>query len=307
MRGVVRRYTTGLCKIGGSRPLRFTIIGNHLAQHRRLSATAIGIATYVQSLPDGTPVDIRTLARRFPEGRDRISAALRELEKYGYIKRVKERLESGTFVTVTYSYANPEPAQEPDAAGTPAACETASAPRLPGQRPPKQRKRLRAPGPRAAPPSEPPPAPPPRPPTPPQPPTDPPPPAAPQPPPAAVALLADLRKDDPRLLLSTRDVRRLAPDAAVWLEHGASAEAARRVLSADLPETLHNPAAFIAHRLRELLPPPLPRAPEPPRALPMQNCPDCDHAFRAAEPGLCNPCRREREAPPEPDEPHSRE
>ncbi|WP_199820398.1 helix-turn-helix domain-containing protein, partial [Streptomyces rimosus] len=172
MRGVVRRYTTGLCKIGGSRPLRFTIIGNHLAQHRRLSATAIGIATYVQSLPDGTPVDIRTLARRFPEGRDRISAALRELEKYGYIKRVKERLESGTFVTVTYSYANPEPAQEPDAAGTPAACETASAPRLPGQRPPKQRKRLRAPGPRSAPPSEPPPAPPPRPPTPPQPPTD---------------------------------------------------------------------------------------------------------------------------------------
>ncbi len=56
------------------------VIGNHLAQHRELSLTTIGLATHILSVPEGTPVDIRSLAERFPEGRDRIASALRELE-----------------------------------------------------------------------------------------------------------------------------------------------------------------------------------------------------------------------------------
>jgi hypothetical protein len=59
---------------------RFTVIGNHLAQHPELSLVARGLALYIQSLPAGAPVDIKTLAARFPEGRDRIAAALRDLE-----------------------------------------------------------------------------------------------------------------------------------------------------------------------------------------------------------------------------------
>lgn len=31
----------------------FTVVGNHLAQHETLSATAIGVAVRIQSLPDG--------------------------------------------------------------------------------------------------------------------------------------------------------------------------------------------------------------------------------------------------------------
>lgn len=34
---------------------RFTVVGNHLAQNRRLSLVAIGIAVYVQSLPMECP------------------------------------------------------------------------------------------------------------------------------------------------------------------------------------------------------------------------------------------------------------
>ncbi|WP_433857371.1 hypothetical protein [Streptomyces kronopolitis] len=86
----------------------YTIIGNHLTQHRALSGLAIGLAAHIQSLPDGAPVDIRTLARRFPEGRDRIAAALRELETHGYLERVRRRTEGGQLVTVTLSYNNPE-------------------------------------------------------------------------------------------------------------------------------------------------------------------------------------------------------
>ncbi|WP_406393338.1 helix-turn-helix domain-containing protein [Streptomyces sp. NBC_00882] len=70
---------------------RFTVIGNHLAQHPELSLVARGLALYLQSLPAGAPVDIKTLAARFPEGRDRIAAALRDLETHGYLRRYKDQ------------------------------------------------------------------------------------------------------------------------------------------------------------------------------------------------------------------------
>ncbi|MFD7136205.1 hypothetical protein [Streptomyces sp. NPDC059894] len=63
---------------------QYTVVGNHLAQHRELSLTAIGLATHILSLPEGAPVDIRSLADRFPEGRDRIAFALREFDKGRY-------------------------------------------------------------------------------------------------------------------------------------------------------------------------------------------------------------------------------
>ena len=50
---------------------RFTVIGNHLAQHPELSLVAIALALHIQSLPGNAPVDIQTLAERFPEGRTR--------------------------------------------------------------------------------------------------------------------------------------------------------------------------------------------------------------------------------------------
>ncbi|MDQ0933477.1 hypothetical protein QFZ49_003417 [Streptomyces turgidiscabies] len=62
---------------------RFTVIGNHLAQHPELSLLAIGLSVHIQSLPAGARVDIKTLTARFPEGADRIAAALRELETHG--------------------------------------------------------------------------------------------------------------------------------------------------------------------------------------------------------------------------------
>ena len=46
---------------------RFTVVGNHLAQHRELTLTAIGLAVHIQSLPEGARVDIKTLAAHFPD------------------------------------------------------------------------------------------------------------------------------------------------------------------------------------------------------------------------------------------------
>ncbi|MEU6678242.1 helix-turn-helix domain-containing protein [Streptomyces sp. NPDC046925] len=109
----------------------------------------------------------------------------------------------------------------------------------------------------------------------------------------ATTLLTDLRRHDPRLLLAERDVHRLAPAATAWLDRGIAPEAVRRTLTAGLPTTpIHRPAALLAHRLTEFLPPPLPAAAPapPPRPDPLQNCDHCDRAFRAPVPGHCRDC-----------------
>lgn len=86
---------------------RFTVVGNHLAQNRRLSLVAIGIAVYIQSLPDGVPVGIRELTARFHEGEVAIARALRELEAEGYLKRERLRLADGRMVTRTTYFERP--------------------------------------------------------------------------------------------------------------------------------------------------------------------------------------------------------
>ncbi|TVZ97882.1 helix-turn-helix domain-containing protein [Streptomyces sp. BK340] len=85
----------------------FTVISNELLQHPELSSTAKGIGGYIQSLPEGAPVGIKALAEQLPEGEIRIASALRELEKYGFYSRPKERLSSGQVVTRTIWYNRP--------------------------------------------------------------------------------------------------------------------------------------------------------------------------------------------------------
>ncbi|GAA3187006.1 MULTISPECIES: helix-turn-helix domain-containing protein [Streptomyces] len=279
---------TGVTHIRAHQPDRYTIIGNHLAQHRELSLVAIGVATHILSLPEGAAVDIRTLAERFPEGRDRIAFALRELEAHGYVERVRERVPGGRFVTRTYAFHAPDLGGdadgEPDRVGE-SPEEKHSPPALAEPRPVR-------------------PAPP-----------------APQVPSpaaeasggerhgpggarhaAATALLVGLRRADDRLTLPGREVRRLVPAVLAWLDNGATAAAVHRALTADLPAELTYPAGLLAHRLRELLPPPLPvvsgsGAGEPPDAgpPPFQTCDGCERAFRGRAPGLCRDCREERD------------
>ena len=109
---------------------RFTVVGNHLAQHRGLTLTAIGLAVHIQSLPDGARVDIRSVAARFPEGETRIASALRELEAHGYLSRTRERLPSGRVVTRTVAYDRP-PGGERARGGPPPRRATAAGARRP--------------------------------------------------------------------------------------------------------------------------------------------------------------------------------
>ncbi|MFK3732453.1 helix-turn-helix domain-containing protein [Streptomyces sp. NPDC088090] len=255
---------------------RYVVISNDLAQHPDLTVQAIGLAVIIQSLPAGTSVGIKALAARTKGMSEmRIAAALRELEAAGFLSRPRKRLPDGRFVPLTISHNRP--GADPDAVReTPEPRETRTA-------------------------HEAPPAPAPPPATP----AAPAAPARPGEPPLtaehvpAAELLCGLRAHEPRLLLSERDVRRLAPGVTAWLERGAHPDAVRRTLCADLPPGLAYPAGLLAYRLTALLPPPLPAVPAGPAAPdPLQNCDDCDRAHRAPEPGRCDGCRAAAEAAP---------
>ncbi|MFF9474674.1 helix-turn-helix domain-containing protein [Streptomyces roseolus] len=294
---------------------RYVVISNDLAQHPDLTVPAVGLAVIIQSLPAGTPVGIKALAARTKGLSEvRIAAALRELEAAGFLSRTRERQADGRFIPRTISYNRPgaEPRavrETPEARQVPeAAREAQEEPPAPKALEPRRAPRAAAPSPAPAP-AAPPmttPAPPPSAPRPTSPahmaaplalaPTPSPPTPAPSPLPErhlpAAALLAALRVREPRLLLSERDVRRLAPGVTEWLERGAHPEAVSRTLCATIPHDLAHPAGLLAHRLAALMPPPLPAAPvAPPPPDPFQNCDDCDRAFRAPEPGLCGGCR----------------
>jgi hypothetical protein len=256
---------------------RFTVIGNHLAQHRELSLLAIGLGVHIQSLPKGARVDIKSLTARFPEGSTRIAAGLRELEAHGYLRRERSRVRGGRMVTRTVSCNQPG-RHDPRPAAAERAEHAEHAEHARDAATPAKPKKAR--GPRKPLPAVPRPAYP-----------------APALLQAATDLLAGLRRYDSALLLSACDTAHLAPGVAAWLERDVSRAAVCRTLTADLPpEGLRRPAAFLAHRLTALLPPPPPfrepASPPPPAPGEMRNCDGCDRGIRSPEPDArCRDCR----------------
>ncbi|MFI1225841.1 MULTISPECIES: hypothetical protein [unclassified Streptomyces] len=112
----------------------------------------------------------------------------------------------------------------------------------------------------------------------------------------ASALLADLRRHAPELVLCEEEIGELIPGVAAWLERDLHPDAIRHALTTELPQPPKYPAKIVKHRLTVLLPPPLPGAQDlaPPRrmsATPFQTCEGCERAFRSPHPGHCRDCR----------------
>jgi hypothetical protein len=271
-----RPHPGGLTHDNTRHTARFTVIGNHLAQHRELSLLAIGFGVHLQSLPKGARVDVKSLAARFPEGAPRIADALRELEVHGYLRRERERTPVGRIITRTTSCNQPAAARRHSHQPAEVTGQAQTARETQGQRAPRQQRTPRKPLPTVPSPAYP----------------------APALLQMTTDLLADLRRHDSGLLLSACDAAHLAPGVAAWLERDVSSSAVRHALTVDLPpDGLRRPAAFLAHRLTAQLPPAPPfRAPAgpPPVIHEMRNCDGCDRGFRAAESGArCRDCRSE--------------
>ncbi|MFC8224634.1 MarR family transcriptional regulator [Streptomyces sp. NPDC057287] len=278
------------------------------------------VAGYIDHLPDGASMDVKSLAKQLPlYGQQAVGSALKALAAAGHLRRVRclvgdlgqVRWVSRTFwsrtardnewwaaTEVTTTVLAPSVAAAP-ASGPVAAPSPARVPTEPAQVPtepaqvPTEDPATTAPVPAPA---------------------DPPVPAGSAPavprqwPPARVTVpaghspaylaLAHLGRVDSRLALSASDCAVLEPLAAAWFVRGVDAGYLTQALTAGLPAHVGSPVGLVRRRLTDKIPPhvlttPAPPAPGAPVHRVMLECTKCGTPGRpeALPDGLCRPCR----------------
>ncbi|OKJ77760.1 MarR family transcriptional regulator [Streptomyces sp. CB02460] len=214
------------------------------------------VAAYIDRLPDGAAMDIKSLAKDLPlYGQMAIGTALRALAVAGHLRRVRRRVEEdGACRWVTYTYWS-RTARDNE--------WWTAALSGPADVPPQRT----APEPPA-------------------------PPKSPGAPSAAYRALAGLGRRDPRLALSAADCAALEPLAAAWLARGAGPEHLASALTAGLPERVTFPLGLVRRRLADKMPPELPDVSLPASGLRVE-CVECGRPgpAEALPDGLCGPCR----------------
>jgi hypothetical protein len=229
---------------------------NHDFAH--LPPREAAVAAYIDRLPGGADISVKTLAKHLPYGQCALRTALNNLRQAGHLRRGREHL-TGTgsqlWITRTWftrtargddwwaAFTRGDVPQEQAEAEAQAESEAEE----PHRRPTRSR---------------------------------------------AFILLAALGRTTPVLSLSQADCAALAPLVGEWFERGANEESVRHALTAGLPTPVHSPAALIRRRLTSKLPP------EPAAVLPplrMLECAKCGVPGRAeALPGgTCGTCRGE--------------
>ncbi|MFI0759697.1 MarR family transcriptional regulator [Streptomyces anulatus] len=276
------------------------------------------VAGFVDHLPDGAAMSVKTLAKQLPlYGQQAISTALTALSVAGHLRRVRCAVvgagdetrwvfrtfwsrtardnewwntylatEKATLAAAPVPEAStldtaPPPPWAPAAEDPPPAPEGPDTEQAPEPAAvPQQRTPARAPDTEPAPGTAP---------------------ATPQAPgtsPAYLAL-ARLGRDDHRLTLSADDCATLEPQATQWLARGVSVDYLTSALTAGLPAQVDSPVGLLRRRLTDKIPPrlptagsPSPGAPAPVRHL-LVECTDCGRPGppQALPDGLCRPCR----------------
>lgn len=232
------------------------------------------VAGFLEHLPEGAQMDIKTLAKQLPlYGQMAIGSALRALAAAGHLRHVRCPVgEHGQVRWVTRTFwtrtardnewwntnltADATPAATAETAVTP----TAPAPCVPQQRTPEPAPSGHSP---------------------------------------AYLALAQLGRTEPRLALSAADCAVLEPLATEWFARGVNTDYLAQALTAGLPTQVGSPIGFVRRRLNDKMPPHLPTAPSQaasitPAARPMVECAQCGAPgpSEALPDGLCRPCRQ---------------
>ncbi|WP_052230066.1 hypothetical protein [Streptomyces sp. CT34] len=263
------------------------------------------VAAYLDQLPEGADISVKTLAKVLPDyGQCALRTVRRRLSEAGHLRQFTEHLMSddGSQQWVTRTYFSRTPRDDAWWAALRAGNVPTAAPASPSADRPQEE-------PPDAPEDDPPPAPRPQ-----------------RPYSRAYALLASLGRTEPRMTLSAADCTALEAYAEEWLARGASPEQVLAALTAGLPPRVHHPGRFAHRRLVDKLPPMTaeaarerppgpgagtgtgpgtvsglgpPGALDPPTPLRMMECTVCGvPGLPAALPGgICGACRGE--APPD--------
>ncbi|NEB83862.1 MarR family transcriptional regulator [Streptomyces anulatus] len=284
------------------------------------------VAGFVDHLPDGAAMSVKTLAKQLPlYGQQAISTSLTALSVAGHLRRVRCPVTGtgdetrwvfrtfwsrtardnewwNTYLATEQATVMAAPAPEASARDTapPPPWVPAEEPSSPPLSAPEHPRTEQTPEPTAVPHQRTPDR---------APDTEPAPPAtapaaAPAPPhsagtsPAYLAL-ARLGRDDHRLTLSADDCTTLEPLAAQWLARGVSTDYLTSALTAGLPAQVDSPVGLLRRRLTDKIPPRLPAPENPPPGEPtpthhlLVECTDCGRPGppQALPDGLCRPCR----------------
>ncbi|MFD9838247.1 MarR family transcriptional regulator [[Kitasatospora] papulosa] len=247
------------------------------------------VAGFVDHLPDGAAMDVKSLAKQLPlYGQQAVGSALRALSVAGHLRRVRCLVGEGEQVRWVFRTFWSRTARDNEWWGTHlAAGGRESSPVVPAATPPSGVAVEEPPTAPAVPQQrtpEPTPAAPPAP--------------ADAPSPAYLAL-ARLGRADSRLALSAADCAVLEARAAEWLARGVTTEYLTQALTAGLPGQIGSPVGFVRRRLADKIPPSVSPAVAPtasggPVHRMMMECAKCGVPGRpeALPDGLCRPCGR---------------
>ncbi len=81
----------------------FTVMSNHHFKEKEMSLKAKGLLSLMLSLPDNWNYSISGLVKLSKDGKDSVMSALTELEKFGYLTRIRMVNEKGQFSGVEYN------------------------------------------------------------------------------------------------------------------------------------------------------------------------------------------------------------
>lgn len=86
----------------------YTVLSNYHFKEKGMSLKAKGLLSLMLSLPDDWDYSVAGLVTLSKDGKDSVNAALKELEKFGYLKRTQAIDESGKFSGYNYEiFENP--------------------------------------------------------------------------------------------------------------------------------------------------------------------------------------------------------
>ena len=88
----------------------FTVMSNYHFKEKKMSLKAKGLLSLMLSLPDDWNYSISGLVTLSKDGKDGVMSALAELEKFGYLNRVRVVNSKGQFAGIEYNiYEEPQP------------------------------------------------------------------------------------------------------------------------------------------------------------------------------------------------------
>ena len=82
--------------------INFTQVPNQVIRDERLSWKAKGLYAHLISKPDNWTFYIDEMVRSSKDGKSSVQSGLKELEKYGYLRRVKSKDAKGKFAGWDY-------------------------------------------------------------------------------------------------------------------------------------------------------------------------------------------------------------